>query len=974
MITPARNRVSKAQYSSSATVCNIKFTPSNLNRQNQSISKTLGSNRLRGRGRPKGSKNGVNTVNPKQKLTLTTTSSTLPSSIHLSLSNDALKLASLEPNCNDSINTDVETKYGLTSGSLDPTLTCVDDDVTITNSISGLDVNTSTLLGNLAFDLCDDDFVIKQEPLESPDISFMTPGASSPDTDKSKSTGFSGCASQDCSSNSSLPTPGFLLSPSSATSPRSCNSNSCISSNTNNSSKKATSNSNPAPPVRRSTRRVAQSASSMNKQYSKTVEPAPTKQKTTKRRPHSKSRHGCTTCKRRRVKCDETHPICNNCKHLNLECSFASASVFPFVQGGLNIMDIRLFHHYTTVVWKTIVAAGISNEHIWQTDVPKMAFEYPFLMHAVLTFSANHFSRIHKTEFEQDPTAIEKVVTFHRNDALKLLGEAVSTVTSKNLDALVASSILLILDSMANASAPNASTPSSLPSTTWLHHVRGAATILTAIGPPTQESRFFRLVSVDLSDLAIGLIPSNSKTSNAFSSLQCFDDDLKDLYPIAPSSPYFHVLCYLDKLFRQRYKSDFILRIFSFPALLDKNLVQMLINGDVWAKRIIRVYYRLVRSFTSEMKESVWFLEGVAKILPIDTDEEFGGLDFITKALPLNLPTAEEFIKTFLENSSNQQVINQFQRLNRSSSSYEKNVDACSSTSLNQQSSSSLETAETLEATPNGSLLSNFDFDSFGSASDLTSFASDFMMRTTSGVSSDPGPNIGDESASTDTPELLDSAASVIISNSQGINNHRGGIASNNSININNLVNNKLCPGELMSFMSGITSSAGFSPLNPSSSVNSTSRHNSFPSIGISNQNSLINGSRRATLVGDLLGSSASNIDADNSGSITDHLNLDRIRIPNNNFQQYSFQNHSASSNNGASNSSISGLVDHINLDTVNWKAHLASLGNPSNTVSNDHSPSMCLDIHDNDSNDLDSQDNEGFTTVKPSMFDQSCI
>lgn len=640
-------------------------------------------------------------------------------------------------------------------------------------------------------------------------------------------------------------------------------------------------------------------------------------------------------------------------------------------------MDIRLFHHYTTVVWKTIVAAGISNEHIWQTDVPKMAFEYPFLMHAVLTFSANHFSLIHKTEFEQDPTAIEKVVSFHRNDALKLLGEAVPTVTSKNLDALVASSILLILDSMANASAPNASTPSSLPSTTWLHHVRGAATILTAIGPPTQESRFFRLVSVDLSDLAIGLIPSNSKTSKAFSSLQCFDDDLKDLYPITLSSPYFHVLCLLDKLFRQRYKSDFILRIFSFPALLDKNLVQMLIHGDVWAKRIIRVYYRLVRSFTSEMKESVWFLEGVAKILPIDTDEEFGGLDFITKALPLNLPTAEELIKTFLGSSSNQQAINQFQQLNRSSP-YEKNVDALSSTSLSQQSSSALETAETLEATPHGSLLSDFDFDSFGPASDLTSFASEFIMRTASGVSSGPGPNIGDEGASTDTPELMDSAASVIMSNSQGADNHRGGVTSNNGININNLVNNKLCPEELMSFMSGITSSAGFSPLNPSSSVHSISRHNSFPSIGISNQNSLINGSRRAIPVGDLLGNSASNIDADNSGSVADHLNLDRIRIPNNNFQQYSFQNSSTSSDNDASNSSIPGLVDHMNLDAVNWKTHLASLENPSNTssstVSNDRSSSMCLDIHDNDSNDLDSQDNEDFTIVKPSMFDQSCI
>lgn len=355
-------------------------------------------------------------------------------------------------------------------------------------------------------------------------------------------------------------------------------------------------------------------------------------QKPSKRRPHSKSRRGCATCKRRRVKCDETHPICKNCQHLDLECSFSTNAPAPFVQGSLNIMDIRLFHHYTTVVWKTIVAAGISNDEIWSKDVPELAFEYPFLMHSILTFSATHFSRNHQS-------AIDQVVTFHRGDALRLLSEEVRNVTPQNLDALVAASILLILDSLANASSDSTS-PSSLPPSAWLHHVRGAATILTAVGPPSQESRFYSLVNVDLSDLAQGLM-TTMPGMDILSPLEYFDDDLKELYPVSISSPYYHALAYLDKLFRQRYKSDFILRVFSFPALLDRNLVGMLIQGDSWAKRIIRVYYKLVRSFTSEMKESVWFLEGVAKVLPIDMDSEFGGLGFITQALPLHLPAVE---------------------------------------------------------------------------------------------------------------------------------------------------------------------------------------------------------------------------------------------------------------------------------------------------------------------------------------------
>lgn len=498
---------------------------------------------------------------------------------------------------------------------------------------------------------------------------------------------------------------------------------------------------------------------SQSQQQQSTVDPTTGKPKTTKRRPHSKSRHGCKTCKRRRVKCDETHPICNNCKHLNLECSFAVNSLFPFVQGGLNIMDIRLFHHYTTTVWKTIVLAGISNEQIWSHDVPEMAFDYPFLMHSVLTFAANHFSRTNKAD--HDPATIEQVVTFHRGDALKLLGEAVRNVTPKNLDALVASSILLILDALANASSPDSTSPSSLPASAWLHHVRGAATILTAVGPPTPESRFYRLVNVDLSDLAQGLITSISGLQ-VTSSLECFDEDLQDLYPVNVSSPYYHALSYLDKLFRQRYKSDFILRVFSFPALLDKNLLSMLINGDEWAKRIIRVYYKLVRSFTSEMKESVWFLEGVSKILPIDMDKELGGLGFITQALPLNLPSVDDLMDTFFNTT-----INDISIFGPSATSLTAATDSTRSTNnstpatstpissvgISNQTSNQQSTNNTNRNTNNpspvtlaglsdaGSISTDivstgaFDLDLLGNPnSDLASLATQFMMQTASGA------------------------------------------------------------------------------------------------------------------------------------------------------------------------------------------------------------------------------------------------
>lgn len=42
------------------------------------------------------------------------------------------------------------------------------------------------------------------------------------------------------------------------------------------------------------------------------------------RRFDTRSRNGCTTCKKRRVKCDESHPACNTCKRLNLTCHYGT--------------------------------------------------------------------------------------------------------------------------------------------------------------------------------------------------------------------------------------------------------------------------------------------------------------------------------------------------------------------------------------------------------------------------------------------------------------------------------------------------------------------------------------------------------------------------------------------------------------------------------------------------------------------------
>lgn len=47
-----------------------------------------------------------------------------------------------------------------------------------------------------------------------------------------------------------------------------------------------------------------------------------------------RSRNGCLTCRKRRVKCDEIHPFCGHCKRLNLKCSYNK--IFSWDEESLN--------------------------------------------------------------------------------------------------------------------------------------------------------------------------------------------------------------------------------------------------------------------------------------------------------------------------------------------------------------------------------------------------------------------------------------------------------------------------------------------------------------------------------------------------------------------------------------------------------------------------------------------------------------
>ncbi len=284
--------------------------------------------------------------------------------------------------------------------------------------------------------------------------------------------------------------------------------------------------------------------------------------------------------------------------------------------------------NYSNKVCQTIAAAGLSTLDVWQTEITELAFHNPFLLHAMLAFSATHLAR-------SEPIYGQYVVD-HRGQALRLLRDAVKYISNEDLDgtdAIVATALLLIMDSLANASPPSSISLKSLPASTWIYHVRGAATILTSVWPLTIQSRFFQIISIDLGDLGdLALEDPNLELK-----FECLDPLLADLYPLRFGSPYFLTLAYLDKIIHEQYRPDFMMRIFSFPALLDKGFLQLLNNGDGASHRILIVYYKFLQTYTSRMKDRMWFLEGVSQTLEACTlNNEFaGGMKFTESTNPI---------------------------------------------------------------------------------------------------------------------------------------------------------------------------------------------------------------------------------------------------------------------------------------------------------------------------------------------------
>jgi hypothetical protein len=101
------------------------------------------------------------------------------------------------------------------------------------------------------------------------------------------------------------------------------------------------------------------------------------------RKGHTKSRRGCFSCKKRKIKCQETLPKCENCSKAGMSCEYPNRDITlsqppnpnPTMQPQatpkvFTIQDMRYFHYFLTTAYPHL---PVGADELWQMELPAQA-------------------------------------------------------------------------------------------------------------------------------------------------------------------------------------------------------------------------------------------------------------------------------------------------------------------------------------------------------------------------------------------------------------------------------------------------------------------------------------------------------------------------------------------------------------------------------------------------------------------------
>ncbi|KAI9051905.1 hypothetical protein LZ554_004161 [Drepanopeziza brunnea f. sp. 'monogermtubi'] len=347
------------------------------------------------------------------------------------------------------------------------------------------------------------------------------------------------------------------------------------------------------------------------------------------RKAHRKSKNGCLVCKKRRIKCDETHPECGNCTRHSSVCEYPPLKTSLVPQNGnlaakrpleINLVDLELLHHFTTVTAATL-HNDPSVKRLWTTTVPQLGYKHDFVMHGILAISALHIGYYYPERKEY----WTKQASLHHRSSLAKATPALSDVNETNAAELYIFSVLTCLCTYAtliDTDDPVTEGP------------YGLAQYITV---SRQSDSIARMVSDSLRAGPLGVLISSDRRWRWCE--QVSHDTLSGARELRELSAVINQR-HSDPRIKEAYQTaiDDLLNIFHAISVMSPEMREAS-DAFVWPSRLTDEYLELLRQPTQEALvilayfavlpeqiDSAWWLEGFGrrlfwKIYPLIQDD-----------------------------------------------------------------------------------------------------------------------------------------------------------------------------------------------------------------------------------------------------------------------------------------------------------------------------------------------------------------
>jgi hypothetical protein len=277
----------------------------------------------------------------------------------------------------------------------------------------------------------------------------------------------------------------------------------------------------------------------------------------------------------------------------------------------LDVTDLRLMHHFTSVVALDLANAETPEARaLWQTHAVKLALKHEFLLRGILAVSAFHLAYLYparKAEYE---------LIGARHQSLGLTGfqETLAHVDETNCHALFAFSCLLIVIAFASSAKekPDDFTRDVLH---WFYLLRGANIVLN-MHHETLKCSFLKPLLDEMAhmeNIAAYRFPDTDQITKLFRVCTSAEDD-KETAQAIDLAIHSLLSTFIQVSLLKTRGDGTVLATFIWPINLSPRFLDLLSEKQPEAM-VILAHYCVLIHWGESAKEDVWFIKGWAEYM-----------------------------------------------------------------------------------------------------------------------------------------------------------------------------------------------------------------------------------------------------------------------------------------------------------------------------------------------------------------------